>query len=191
MERGVQVLREGRGGSRDLAGKSTHDRPTAYDDGVQTAVKKKLEAAAGFEPAKPVLQIGASSTSASPPKSLNLIALRDLNWRRGWESNPPRRLCRPLPEPIGFRASVPKIYTQNCTQNCTQTALVSPIYTVPSLSNLLKPRTTRGNGGSCRPLPYHLATAPPDGEETRLARMLRKCPRCPAPSRNLEIKPLS
>jgi len=24
----------------------------------------------------------------------------------------------------------------------------------------LKPRTTFGNGGFCRPLPYHLATAP-------------------------------
>jgi hypothetical protein len=29
---------------------STHDRPTADDDGVQTAVKKKVEARVGFEP---------------------------------------------------------------------------------------------------------------------------------------------
>jgi hypothetical protein len=49
-------------------------------------------------------------------------------------------------------------------QNCTQTALVSPIYAISSLPSLLKPRTTGGNGGFCRPLPYHLATAPPNPE---------------------------
>jgi hypothetical protein len=46
------------------------------------------------------------------------------------------------------------------TQNCTQTALVSPIYADSSLPNLVKPRMTNGNCGFCRPLPYHLATAP-------------------------------
>ena len=50
--------------------------------------------------------------------------------------------------------------TQLYTQNCTQIALVSPIYAVSSLPNLLKPRVTNGNGGFCRSFPCHLATAP-------------------------------
>jgi hypothetical protein len=54
------------------------------------------------------------------------------------------------------------------TQICTQTALVSPIYAASSLPNLWKPRMTNGNGGFCRPLPYHLATAPLfEGPDTR------------------------
>src|SRR6266436_4414284 len=86
-------------------------------------------------PLRPVLQTGASTTSASAPKKTLL------------------KLLKPCVNPLQL---VPKVYTQNCTQ----TALVSPIYAFPSLPNLLKPRTTFGNGGFCRPLPYHLATAP-------------------------------
>ncbi len=52
--------------------------------------------------------------------------------------------------------SVPKSYTPNCTQ----TALAAPIYPVQSLRKLLKPRGGSGFGRFCRPLPYHLATAP-------------------------------
>jgi hypothetical protein len=58
----------------------------------------------------------------------------------------------------------PNLYP-SYTQNCTQTAHVRPIYAVSSLPNLLKPRTAFGNGGFCRPMPYHLATAPPKPEE--------------------------
>jgi len=57
-----------------------------------------------------------------------------------------------------------EICTQNLYPSCTQTAHLLPIYAVRSLPNLLKPRTTGGNGGFCKPLPYHLATAPPTPE---------------------------
>jgi hypothetical protein len=48
------------------------------------------------------------------------------------------------------------------------TALISPTYAASSLPNLLKSRVTNRNAGFCKPLPYHLATAPlPPGADTR------------------------
>src|SRR5260370_9289151 len=46
------------------------------------------------------------------------------------------------------------------TQSCTQTALITPIYPSSYLCNLLKPCGGPGIHRFCRPMPYHLATAP-------------------------------
>ncbi len=52
------------------------------------------------------------------------------------------------------------ICTQVYTQNCTQNALAAPIYPYSRPFKLLKPREGSGFNRFCRPLPYHLATAP-------------------------------
>jgi hypothetical protein len=72
------------------------------------------------------------------------------------------------PTKIGFadrrldRFGIATLYTQIYTQSCTQTARVSPIYPIQSLCKSLIPHVTVRMRWFCRPLPYHLATAPLD-----------------------------
>ena len=71
------------------------------------------------------------------------------------------------PTKVGFadrrldRFGIATLYP-NLYPSCTQTARVSPIYPIQSLCKSLIPNVTVRMRWFCRPLPYHLATAPPD-----------------------------
>ena len=81
-------------------------------------------------------------------------------WRRRWDSNPLRPALQA--DASTTSASPPQriLYPESILKSIPKLPSYR-LFTPPlPFLNYLNPRVTNGNGGFCRPLPYHLATAP-------------------------------